>query len=153
MWSSAQADTSKRLAKSAAKAEPITEQEQEHLEKRAQISRFIAAHDLPAAATVYKQLLDDSPESVLAEGHQLDIANQLYADGQHTPAAIAYELFLKKFSVSRKANEVRLILGLMYARRLNDPERAGELIQEAKSKILDEGQAALADQLLAELGQ
>lgn len=153
MWSSAQADTAKRLAKSAAEAEPITEQEQEHLEKRARISRLVAAHDLSAAATVYKQLLDDAPESVLAESHQLDIANQLYADGHHTPAAIAYELFLKKYSVSRKANEVRLILGLIYARRLNDPKRAQQLIQEAKSKILDKGQAALADQLLAELGQ
>ena len=153
MWSSAQADTAKRLAKSAAEAEPITEQEQEHLKKRARISRLVAAHDLSAAATVYKQLLDEAPESVLAEPHQLDIANQLYADGQHTPAAIAYELFLKKYSVSRKANEVRLILGLIYARRLNDPKRAQQLIQEAKSKILDKGQAALADQLLAELGQ
>ncbi len=83
----------------------------------------------------------------------MDIANQLYADGQYTPAAVAYELFLKKYSSSRKANEVRLILGLIYARRLNDPKRAGQLIQEAKSRFLDKGQAALADQLLAELGQ
>ena len=153
MWSSAQADTSKRLAKIAAKAEPLTEQEQVHFEKRAQISRLVAAHDLPAAATAYKQLLDDSPKAVLAEPHQLDVANQLYAQEQHPIAARAYELFLEKYASSNKANEVRLILGLIYARRLNDPKRAKQLIEEAKSRLRNEGQAALADRLLAELDQ
>ena len=151
MWTSAQADTSKRLAKSAAKAEPITEREQHHFEKRAEISRLIAAHDLPGATKAYKQLLDEAPQAVLAEPHQLDVANQLYADSEHTTAASAYELFLEKYSSSHKANEVRLILGLIYARRLDKPTQAKALIEQAKSKLRDKRQSALADQLLAEL--
>ena len=151
MWSSAQADTSKRLANSAAKAEPITEREQHHFEKRAEISRLIAAHDLPAATKAYKELLAEAPQAVLAEPHQLDVANQLYADSEHTIAASAYELFLEKYASSYKANEVRLILGLIYTRRLDKPTQAKALIEQAKSKLRDKRQSALADQLLAEL--
>ncbi len=151
MWTSAQADTSKRLAKSAAKAEPITEREQQHFEKRAEISRLIAAHDLPGATKAYKQLLDEAPQAVLAEPHQLDVANQLYADSEHATAASAYELFLEKYASSYKANEVRLILGLIYTRRLDKPTQAKALIEQAKSKLRDKRQSALADQLLAEL--
>ncbi|MCH8314840.1 MAG: rhomboid family intramembrane serine protease [Planctomycetes bacterium] len=151
MWSSAQADTSKRLAKIAAKAEPITEREQQHFEKRTEISRLIAAHDLPGATKAYKELLDEAPQAVLAEPYQLDVANQLYADSEHATAASAYELFLEKYASSYKANEVRLILGLIYARRLDKPTQAKALIEQAKSKLRDKRQSALADQLLAEL--
>jgi len=151
MWTSAQADTSKRLAKIAAKADTITEREQQHFEKRAEISKLIAAHDLPAATKAYKQLLEEAPQAVLAEPHQLDVANQLYADSEHATAASAYELFLEKYASSYKANEVRLILGLIYARRLDKPTQAKALIEQAKSKLRDKRQSALADQLLAEL--
>ena len=81
----------------------------------------------------------------------MDLANQLYAEEDHTTAAIAYEIMLDSYPTSSKNAEVRLILGLIYARQLNRPKRARELIEAARKKLRDASQTALADQLLAEL--
>ena len=152
MWDSAQADTEKRLGKLAARADPPGETEASHAQLRAQINGLLTSGDLPAAAKKYQKLLAEAPRAVLAEQHQLDIANQLYANGVHADAASAYELLLGSYPTSAKADEVRLILALIYVRRLNQPQRARELIEKTRPKLRDRTQSALADQLLAELG-
>ena len=172
VWDSAQADTGKRLARQAAKTPPPTPADEQRAELRARINRLLAAGDLGEAANLYRQLLaaapappatpaargrdDDHPDAaltatVLAEQGQLDVASQLYAEGAHSDAARAYELLIQNYPGSSKADEVRLILGLLYTRHLNLPQRARELIQQARPRLRDEGQSRLADQLLAEL--
>lgn len=151
MWSSAQADTSKRLEKAAAKDKPLSEIDKRQLEQRSEIGRLIAAHDLSEAASKYQLLLKDSPDATLNESHQLDVANKLYEQGESEDAAQAYELFLARYRSSHKANEVRLLLGLLYIRKLNKPQQAKELIEKAKSALHNQGHTALADQLLGEL--
>ena len=89
--------------------------------------------------------------TVLAEQGQLDIASQLFSQGDHADAARAYELLIQNYPASSKANEVRLILGLLYVRHLHLPQRARELIEKARPKLTDESQTRLAAQLLAEL--
>ncbi len=153
MWESAPADTGERRAR--CDAEPLGEQEARQARLRAEVTRLLAAGDLPAAAGKYRQLLADVPGeagSVLGEQPQLDIASQLYAQGDHADAARAYELLLSSYPSSARKNEVRLILGLMYARQLNRPQRARELIEQARKNLRDRTQAVLADELLAELG-
>ncbi|MHC4414522.1 MAG: rhomboid family intramembrane serine protease [Planctomycetota bacterium] len=153
MWESAQADTTQRLARQPAR--PLSEKETRRVELRADVNRLIASGDLPAAAKSYQRLLADArgaPVAVLVEQHQLDIASQLYAQGAHADAASAYELLLASYPSSAKTNEVRLILGLIYARQLNRPQRARELIEQARQNLRDRNQTVLADQLLAELG-
>ena len=170
MWDSAQADTEKRLAKQTAKTAPLTPLQVRQGELRTKINRLLASGDVQEAARSYQELLAESspttPEAhskteadeaaagaatVLAEQGQLDIASQLYSLGAHADAARAYELLIQSYPSTARGDEVRLILGLLYARHLNVPQRARELIEQAKPRLRDEGQTRLADQLLAEL--
>jgi membrane associated rhomboid family serine protease len=150
-WESASADTSHRLARQADADAPLTPQQQRQQSARAEIARLIADHRLDAAAARYRELMRESPDTVLAESRQLDVANQLYAEGDHAYAAAAYELLLDRYPRSSAASQVRLMLGLLYARRLHRPQRARELIELARPLLRDTGEKALADQVLAEL--
>jgi membrane associated rhomboid family serine protease len=152
MWDSAAADTSARLEK-AKRAKPPTERELRLAEQRAEINRLAASQELPTAAARYAALLEESPTEVFAEPRQLELANQLYADGRHQHAATAYELLLQQYPRTDRAAEVRLILGVLYARHLARPELAQEHIRLAKPRLRSAGQTALADELLAELTQ
>jgi membrane associated rhomboid family serine protease len=155
MWESSSADTSRQLQEKArheARRSPQEiEQERSLFEARGEISRLIGSHELERAAERYRELLDEAPDAVMSESHQLDLANQFQADGDHERAAKAYELLLQRYPACPKAPEVRLILGLLYSRRLGKPQRARELIEQAKARLADAGQRALADQLLSEL--
>ena len=151
IWSSPQKDKNKRSEKSAANDKQPSETQKRQLEQRSEIGRLIAAHDLSEAASKYQLLLKNSPEATLNESHQLDVANKLYEQGESEDAAQAYELFLARYKSSHKANEVRLLLGLLYIRKLNKPQQAKELIEKAKDALHNQGHTALADQLLSEL--
>ena len=167
VWDSAQADTGSRLSSQTARAAPPSSIDEQQAELRARINQLLATGDLQEAARTYQTLLARTPPpkaeprredpdasigaTVLAEQGQLDIASQLYALGDHADAARAYEVLIQSYPTSARADEVRLILGLLYVRHLNLPQRARELIEQAKPRLLDEAQARLADQLLAEL--
>jgi membrane associated rhomboid family serine protease len=152
-WESASADTGPQLEKKRATPEPPPDpRAAAHGAARAEISRLIAEHDLPAATARYRALLAESATATLSEDRQLDVANQLNAEGDDENAAAAYELYLEAYPLAAKASEVRLILGLLYTRRLARPDRARELIELAKARLRDHDQKALAEQLLAEIG-
>jgi len=137
-----------------AKAEPpadVTTPEQKALmDRRARISAALAAHDLPTAARRYVELIEDHPDQVMSQQAQLDIANQLMADGWYDKAAAAYELFLKTYPAYRQKQQVQLILGLIHARYLDQPDRAKALLNEAMPKLEGE-EKTLAESALAEL--
>ena len=167
LWDSAQADTEARLSKQPAGAAPPFTLDEQQVELREKINQLLATGDIEEAARTYQKLLvQSSPPkassstedhrtaigaTVMAERGQLDIASQLYSLGDHADAARAYEVLIRSYPTSGQANEVRLILGLLYARHLNLPQRARELIEQAKPRLRDEAQSKLADQLLAEL--
>jgi membrane associated rhomboid family serine protease len=173
MWDSAQGDTSKRLERRAARA-PKPDPRDEHIaELRAQISRHLASGDVKAAAKIYQQVLAEAqavlggspakpghqvppgavtaPSVVLAEQSQLDVASQLFAQSAHGDAAAAYELLLDRYPTCGKADEVRLMLGLLYARHLDQPDRARALIEQARPGLREQSHTQLAEQLLEEL--
>lgn len=142
------------MLKQRAAAKPPTEldeQTQANAELRAEIGRLVDAHDVPAAGAKYRELLDRDKHTVLPEHRQLDIANQLFAEDDVEHAARAYELFLNNYARSMRANEVRLMLGLLYVRRLNQPDRARPLLERARENSRDDGHRQLAAQLLGEL--
>jgi tetratricopeptide (TPR) repeat protein len=150
-WESAAADTGRRLQHNAQTTAPPTETQLRVAAVRSDINRAAAAHDLAAAAAVYRKLLDEAPDSAFNEQRQLELANQLYVEHDHAHAATAYELLLDRYPAHAGAAEVRLILGVMYARHLKQPGRAREVIDAAKPSLRDPTQSALADALLAEL--
>jgi len=121
------------------------------MQKRSAVSDAVARQDLPAAALLYTKLLEEHPEQVMPQQAQLDLANQLAADGQHAAAAQAYELFLATFRDYAGRSQIQLILGLIYANSLKQPGRARELLTDVREKLPPDEQA-LADRALAQIG-
>lgn len=132
-------------------AAAVTEDEKRIMEARAAISAAIAGHDLPKAARLYVDLIDKEPEQVMTLQHQLDIANQLMSDGRYDASARAYTLFLGAYRNYADRQQVQLILGLIFARYLDQRQRAKELLTEAVPRLHGE-ELTLAKQVLAEIG-
>lgn len=151
VWDAPARDSKQPLPKAPGKKPELTTDEKKLAGKRSEINRLLGEHEMAAAAAKYREMLPEAPNTVFTEPRQMDLANQLYAEEDHATAAIAYELLLDSYPTSSKNAEVRLILGLIYARQLNRPKRARELIEAARTKLRDASQTALADQLLAEL--
>lgn len=131
---------------------PLTETERQVAAKRTRINELVAQHKLAEAAAMYRDLMRIDARAAFSESRQLDLANQLYAEGHHADAARAYELFIESYPGSGSIHEVRLALGTLYARRLGKPDRARELLDQAKARLADQRQIALAETLLGELG-
>jgi membrane associated rhomboid family serine protease len=161
LWDAAQADTAKRLQRRAAKAAKSAPPDEHRARLRAEVTERIAEGDVRTAAGAYQKLLadvrggadGDQDGSSLVFGEQvlLDVANQLFARGAHGDAATVYEVLLERYPHSGKIDEVRLMLGLLYARHLDRSDRARELIEQARPNLRQTSHAKLADQLLAEL--
>jgi len=151
VWDARVADAGQRLKDRTTPPKELTADQQRHSEMRVEIHRLAAAHDLRSAAKQYRALLADDADAVLAEQRQLEVANQFAAEGDHASAAIAYELLLRHYPKTNSAGEVRLMLGVMYARQLHKPQRARELISAVRGSLRDDAQRRLADQLLSEL--
>lgn len=105
----------------------------------------IADRDLPEAARLYLKLAELSERPLLSRQAQLDIANQLAAMRQHRPAAAAYELFLSAYPTTADADQVRLLLGLIYNRHLRQYEEAIKHLRRAMAGLGQESQRQLAE--------
>lgn len=120
--------------------------------RRIEISALRSAGDLRGAAAAYRSLLDAHGRVCLAPDAQLAIAGQFYADGDFSAADVAYSVFLDRRPTGREAAEVRVLLALINARRLNDPVRAKAMLASVREAPLSGDQRALVDTLIAELG-
>jgi membrane associated rhomboid family serine protease len=122
---------------------------------RAEVSSFLEAGDHAGAARAYRSLLDSfsgvAGATLLARGSQYQIANAAFAEEDHHTAARAYELFVEGYPSDPETPVMRLMLGLICARYLNDPVAAKRQISAALPN-LPEDQRGLAREILAELG-
>eukprot|EP00752_Nemacystus_decipiens_P017048 g15265.t1 len=128
----------------------MTEADKQVIALRKEISRAIGSHDLDTAAKTYVQLIDQHGEQTLSQRHQFDIANHLFAQGDHTHAAIAYERLLTTYPKHNERGRAQLMLGLINARYLNQPDAAKPHLQEASQRLQGDD-AAMARQLLSEI--
>ena len=95
----------------------------------------------------------DTPGAAsLTKRHQLLIANHYFQTGDYPRAAHAYERFLATHASDHEAHNVRLMLGLVLGRYLNNLDRARALINEASTKLLEPDDRAFAKELLTEFG-
>ncbi len=131
-------------------APELSEPQRRLAERRRQIAAAIEDHDLPRAASLYADLAAEHPGQVLSKQNQLDVANQLMSEGRYDQAATAYELFLKTYRAYPERHHIELILGLIYARYLDQPARARELLARARPR-LDGSNLELAQHVLTEL--
>lgn len=118
---------------------------------RSEISNRIMQRNLPAAAEAYIELMEQDSEQILPGKQLLDIANQLAGDNKHTEAARAYEQFLSHYGSYEYAEQVELMLGVIYSRYLNQPESAVKHLQIAEKKLIDPGQLKMCRDELARI--
>jgi membrane associated rhomboid family serine protease len=137
----------KEVIKSAAE-----QQKDEQLRQlRSEISNRIMQRNLPAAAELYIELLQQDSEQILPRQQLLDIANQLAGDNKHVESARAYEQFLSHYGSYEYIEQVELMLGIIYARYLNQPASAAKHLQIAERKLTDPGQLKMCRDELARI--
>ena len=130
-------------------AEPESDEQAARL--RSQIAQLINQKNLSAAAKLYLELLAAGQDVVLAQQHQLDIANQLMSMGRWEESASAYEKFLTHYKSYDYAEQVQLMLGILYSRYLDSPSKAVEYLKAAKEKLTDSGQIKMCEAELDKL--
>ena len=109
-----------------------------------------AAHrerDLVLSAQIYRDLLALNPTSVLPAALQLDVANQLAADGDWRAARSAYANFIDRFRSDPNLGDARLMLAVIQTRRLGDAAAALANLAALDRARLDAERGALADAL------
>lgn len=112
-----------------------------------------AAHrerDYKLAAQLYLELLQTLPDAALPAAIQLDIANQLASEGKNTQAATAYARFLERFRSHVHADDVRVMLAAIQARRLGDKAGARATLEGFGGRELDRERQALVNALRGE---
>jgi membrane associated rhomboid family serine protease len=121
---------------------------------RAEVSRLHAEGDTPAAAVRYKALLADSgaDRALLSRRPQYDLGAHFFSEGDYQTAAITFQRFLKGYPDDRETAEVKLMLGLINARYLNDPIEARRLLEDARHHLREPSQRELAESILEDLG-
>jgi membrane associated rhomboid family serine protease len=105
------------------------------MDLRGAISEAVASHDLDRASNLYVELKTTDPQQVLPRQQQLDVANHLAAQQRFPQAAEAYETFIQQYPKYEQLEHVELMLGLIYARYLNQPDRARNYLTRAASKF------------------
>ncbi len=139
-----------------ANAKPILDQarSEELATVRAEVYEKLAALDAPGVSAAYRRLLESfgEPAALLNRKAQYDAANLLLKGGDHQTAATAYRVFLRGYPTDSEVPKVRLMMGLLNARYLNDPVQAKLDVAEAIKGLPGGQERALADELIAELG-
>ena len=93
----------------------------------------------------------EQPVRVLVVQHQIAVAREFYSTGRPPQAAAAFERYLKPYSTDPEANEVRLLLGIIYARDLHQYEAAERHLTAASEKLTDQDRRAQCTRWLAEV--
>jgi membrane associated rhomboid family serine protease len=119
---------------------------------KADIGELIAEHNIKAAARKYVDLHDIDSRQVLSRQNQLDVANQLYSDGQYPIAARAYELFIQHYPKYENLEHVRLMLGMLYGRYLGRFDAAREQLKLALERLHNERERDIARAELERIG-
>jgi membrane associated rhomboid family serine protease len=107
-------------------------------ELRMKTAEALALNDRDTAAGLYEKLLELDPRQVLPKGSQLEVANQLYRLGRLPQAVAAYEKLLSAYPHTQEAREIRLLLGIIYARDLHQYEVAEGHLRQSLAQFSDE---------------
>ena len=143
---------SRRIKVKEIKKTPAQQKQEEKAEQlRSDIAARMAQRNLPAAVDLYLDLTVVDSEQILPRQYLLDIANKLNGDGKHTESAQAYEKFLAHYGNYEYAEQVELMLGILYSRYLNKPDLAAKYLRAAAKKLSDPGQLKMCQDELVKL--
>lgn len=111
--------------------QPLSPGEMEIVRLRGEISDLLDRHDYLAAAETYQALVVKDPAQCLPRGQMLAVANQLMTMSRYPQAASAYEKYLATYPGDSEAEEIKLVLGILYAKYLEQPESAQKHLRDA----------------------
>lgn len=124
-------------------------------EQRAKVSGCVSNQDMAGAAEQYARLVarfSDIPKAtVMSRRTQMELANHLFAVGEHRRAADAYGLFALEYPDDSETPRVRVMLALLSLRYLSDPDAARKALEFPLETLVDPEQRELARSLAAEL--
>ncbi len=120
---------------------------------RDEITTRIAQRNVSAAAQTYLELTDLDSEQILPRQYLLDIANQLASENKPSESVRAYEQLLKHYSSYEYAEQIQLMLGILYSRYLDKPKAAKEYLEAAAERLSDPGQLKMCRDELGKLKQ
>lgn len=116
--------------------------EERHLDRvsalRAAITDRIAGGDVTAAADEYERLAALDSRQCLSEFQQLAVAREFCRTGRYPQAAAAFDRFVETYPSSREVEDVRLLLGIIYARDLMEYEMADRHLTRSMEKLHDD---------------
>jgi membrane associated rhomboid family serine protease len=141
----------KRIKVKEVKSPAEQQKDEKSKELRNEINKRIAQRNLPAATELYLELMSHDSQQILTKQHLLDIANQLAGDNKPAESAQAYEQFLTHYSNYEYAEQVELMLGILYCRYLDKPNLAIKYLEAAAKKLTDPGQLKMCQDELARL--
>lgn len=127
-------------------ARPISTQEPsqtttvplDHLgDLRARISQALSNRDRVTAAELYQELIEHDPQQTLPREQQLEVAYQLYTIGRRPQAAKAYERYVQTYPTAADVDHVRLLLGIILARDLQQFTTARQYLTDALARLND----------------
>ncbi len=118
---------------------------------RQTITTRISERNLAGAAQAYLELMALDNSQVIAQKPLLDVANQLVSEGRYAESASAYDQFLRHYKNYESLEQVLLMLGLIYARYLHQPDRAIETLTQASKRLTDSGQLEMCENELKRL--
>ncbi len=105
---------------------------------RARIGLELDRKATTAATALYEQLLAHEPTQCLSESQQLEIAREFYASGRFAQAAAAFDKFLECYPKSNEESNVRLLLGIVYARDLQQYDAADQHLTRSMESLRDQ---------------
>jgi len=151
----AQAEQARRFEQVA--RDPQLAKQTELLAKaRAEVTAHLSGGETEQARRAYRELADRYDHlpgaTLLPRRQQFEIAALFQQAGDAEGAAHAIGRFLEGYPRDPDAPQLRLLLGLVHARSLNDPLKAKALIREAIAGGLDESTRQMAQRELEALG-
>ena len=122
-------------------------------ELRGEIADLLSRREYTAAAHKYEQLMIEYPETGLPRKQLLEVANQLMALQRYPQAAGAYERFVKSYPADGEVDQVKLILGIIYAKYLQQSESATRYLRDCLQRLTNPDQVAQASHWLHQMDQ
>ncbi|MFQ5502643.1 MAG: rhomboid family intramembrane serine protease, partial [Phycisphaerae bacterium] len=107
---------------------------------RAEIAELVNRGDYTGAADRYESLVVRDPSQCLPRQNMLMVANQLMTLGRYPQAAAAYEKHLETYPGDRDILQIKFLLGIIYAKYLQQHEAAEGFLRECAKRLTDPDQ-------------
>ncbi|MCZ6699831.1 MAG: rhomboid family intramembrane serine protease [Planctomycetota bacterium] len=115
---------------------------------RLEITELLGQNKYVEAAERYQSLIAKHADQCLPRNQLMDVANQLTAMQRYPQAASAYEKYLTHYPTAVDAQQTRLMLGIIYARYLQQFEPAQRHLEKSLDTLTNDQQRRQANKWL-----